>query len=165
MSWAKRYALRFTPFSISKDGATYGGAGNYGDATYGQESSDPLSNVEYVLVASPGEYPTKSGWVYRVGDALAPFQAQVLGLDGPMNLTSVASAALVLERVSIGNQRVLAALPLTVGTTDGLVSADIPAAVLAQQGFYRVGVQLVFDSGRCMSITPDDQALLTVMGA
>lgn len=162
MAWAETYALRYVNFGISRNAAEYG-AGNYGDLTYGQEATDPLSNVEYTLVPKPGEFPAKVGWLYRAGDADVPFQAQVLGLDGPMNLTSVSTAALVLERVSVG-QRVLHALPVTTGTTDGLISADLPASVLAYEGVYRVAVQLQFSSGRCMSITSDDSVTLSIRG-
>jgi hypothetical protein len=162
MTWAKTYSLRFIPFSIAKDASNYG-TGNYGDGTYGQEASDPLSNVEYTLAAKPGGYPDQLGWIYRQGDANVPFQAQVLGLDGPMNLTAVASAALVLERLSAG-PRLLHALPVTLGTTDGLVTVGLPATVLESQGVYRVAVQLVFTSGRAMTVTADDQATLMVRG-
>jgi hypothetical protein len=162
MTWAKTYSLRFIPFSISKDASNYG-TGNYGDGTYGQEASDPLSNVEYTLVAKPGGYPDQLGWIYRRGDGAVPFQAQVLGLDGPMDLTSVATATLVMERVSAGS-RVLHALSVTPGTTDGLITASLPTTVLASQGVYRVAVQLVFTSGRAMTITADDQATLSVRG-
>lgn len=162
MTWAKTYALRYTNFAVSRNASTYG-SGNYGDFTYGQEATDPLSNIDYTLIPKPGEYPAKVGWLYRAGNAQAPFQAQVLGLAGPMNLTSVTSAALVIERVSVGT-RTLWAIPVTTGTTDGLITADLPAAMLAAEGIYRAAVQLVFSSGRCMTITADDSVTLTIRG-
>lgn len=160
---SRQYALRFIPYQIIRDAKDYG-TDNYGDGAYGQEVTDPQSNVEYALVANPGEYPSRSGWVYRAGDTDQPFSAQVLGLAGPMDLTSASSAVLLLERVSVG-VRTLHAYALTPGTTDGLVSGDLPAAMLAAQGTYRVGVQLQFTSGRCMTITPTDEATLEILGS
>lgn len=162
MTWARRYALRFSAFDISRTASLYG-SGNYGDGTYGLEATDPLSNDEYALVAEPGEYPSASNWVYRVGDTNPDFQAQVLGLDGPMDLTPVDTAILVIERISVGT-RILRALELTAGTTDGNVSGTLPASMLLGQGTYRVAVQLQFTSGRCMTVTPGDEAVLEVLG-
>lgn len=163
MTWARRYALRNIAFSFAKTASEYG-SGNYGDGTYGQEASDVLSNTDYVLSAEPGEYPSRTGWVYRVGDVGVTFSAVVLGLDGPLDLAPVASAALIIERTTPVTSAVIKAFPLTVNDTDDILTYDFVVGDLDDQGTYRAAVQLVFDSGRCMTVTPDDATTFMIRG-
>ena len=110
MTWAKRYALRNVAFGVTRSAADYGSGPYGGQQAFGQEATDPLPNVQYVLAADPGEWPSTTGWVFRTGDAGVTFRAFVLGLDGVLSLTPVTSAALVLHRVSQGPEVALAFL-------------------------------------------------------
>jgi hypothetical protein len=162
MAWAKRYAMRNTVSSVSRTSALYG-AGTYGgDFTYGQEATDSLANVEYVLAAKPGEWPSTAGWVYRTGASDVSFTAVVLGIDGPLDLSPVAAAVLVIERAGVGPET-FAAYELSVNG-DNTLSYTFGLDELPGQGIYRAAVQLEFDSGRCMTVTPDDAASLIVRG-
>ena len=162
MSWSRRYALRNVVFSVSRDAATYG-SGNYGDETYGQEATDPLPNSEYILVPNPGEWPTAAGWVYAVGETGRTFTAQCRGVNGVLSLSNIDRAALVIDRASVG-ERVVDAFPLTIDAVNDVLSYDFTPGQLERPGIYRAAVQLVFDSGRCMSVTADDSVAFTIRG-
>jgi hypothetical protein len=163
MTWARRYALRNVAYSVTKVASQYG-AGTYGEGTYGQEASDTLSNVDYVLSPHPGRWPASNGWVFRQGDVGATFRAVVLGLDGEMNLTPVERATLVIERNATG-QRLLRAFALDIDAGTNELSCEFEVGDLVVQGMYRAAVQLVFASGRCMTVTPDDGSSFMVRGA
>ena len=157
----RQFSLRNVPFTASKTTATYGG-GTYGGETYGQLASDPLQMDEYVLVSDPGEWSTGSDWVFRVGDVGPLFQAMAVGLDGLLDLAAVAEAYLVIERYS--PTRVAKAFVLTVDGANDKLTYSFVAGDLSDPGTYRVIVQLVFTSGRCMTLSPDDSATFLVRG-
>ncbi len=163
MAWARRYALRNIPFSITHDASTYGGGTYGGDFTYGQEMSDPLSNVQYVLVPNPGQWPSSGGWEYRVDDEGVEFNAVVLGINGVLDLSPVASAYLVLQRSSVGPP-IWEGRELTINEGDNTLTCEFGPLDLNHQGVYRALVQLVFDSGRCMTVTADDSSTVIVRG-
>lgn len=162
MSWSRRYRMRSAAFTVAKTASTYG-SGNYGDGTYGQEASDPMPSVEYTLMPLPGEWHTDPGWVFRKGDSGMVFRAQAVGISSVLDLSPVASAALVIDRASDG-ERVTNAFPLTIDSDDDVVSYEFLPDQLTEEGVYRVGVQFVFDSGRCMTVTADDSLSLVIRG-
>lgn len=161
MTADRTYALRFVPFEVSTTAATYGGTGTYGELSYGQQASDPLSNTEYVATPSPGEYSVSPAWVFRLGDVGTRFNCTILGLDGPMDLTPIASAVLVIERLSAG-ARVVRAYTLTVDDTNDVVYRDWLADDLDVTGLFRVLVQITSDSGRRMTVDATDNATMTI---
>ena len=162
MSWSRRYALRNVPFNVTRDAATYG-SGNYGDETYGQEATDPLPNVDYILVPWPGEWPSNRGWIYRLGDTKRTFSAQCRGAEGVLDLSQVERGALVIDRTSVGSQ-VTDAFQLTIDADNDLLTYQFAADELTRPGIYRVAVQLLFNSGRTMSIAVDDAVALEIQG-
>lgn len=162
MSWSRRYRMRSVAFTVNRSASTYG-SGTYGEGTYGQEATDPLPNVEYTLTPLPGEWHTDPGWVFRKGDSGGVFRAQAIGVHSVLDLGPVESAALVIDRASVG-ERVTNAFPLTIDTDNDVISYEFLPDQLDEEGVYRVAVQFVFDSGRCMTVTPDDSLSLVIRG-
>ena len=157
---APRYRLRFTT-GVTLTAATYGG-GTYGSGTYGQQATDPLSSLVYYLVPWPGGYLTDPSWIYRQGDVSPQFKASVRSHEGPLDLTGLGSAQLVLckgpapEDTWIYDLSVLAD-----GGIDWLVRAWQPHD-LNTPGNYRAGVVLTYGSGRRLSIPADDRLQFVV---
>jgi len=161
MTAERTYALRFIPLEVSTVSATYGGAGAYGELSYGQQASDPLSNMEYVATPTPGEYSVSPAWVFRTGNVGTRFNCTILGLDGPMNLTPIASAVLVIERLAAG-PRTVRAYTLTVDDTNDVVYRDWLVGDLDVTGLFRVLVQITSSTGRRMTIDATDNATMTI---
>ena len=159
MSWADTYAIEFVEFDVSRTGSTYGGGTTYGEATFGQESSDPLGNINLELAPHPSQWPADRGWEFHVGDIGGVFQAVLLGLNGPEPLANFARAALIIERMSVG-PRVIKAFPITL--TDPVLEYEWVDGDLSDPGTFRVLVQLVSNSDRALTVSGSDQAVLYV---
>ncbi|MET0578007.1 MAG: hypothetical protein ABW122_05070, partial [Ilumatobacteraceae bacterium] len=94
---ATRLRLRFVS-GASFPAATYG-SGNYGSQTYGQSATDPLSALRYFVVPLPAGTPTNPSWLYRQRDSWPDLNARIMYGEGPLDLTSVAAATLVLTPI------------------------------------------------------------------
>jgi hypothetical protein len=84
---AARYRLRFT-VDVSLPGAEYGSS-DYGQMTYGQSVTDPVSASRYVALPWPGGYLSSPAWIYRRWDTRPDFEAMVIDPEGnPLDFTS-----------------------------------------------------------------------------
>ena len=154
--------VKYTPASAVRDAATYGGGTYGGNQTYGQEASDPLPNVEFVLTASPGRaWPSEVGWEFRSGDIGSSFSAVGIGVNGLLPLNAFTQAVLVIERVSAG-PRVCRGFEATLDTDTDVISYQWRANDLEHPGTYRVLIQLISDSGRPITIDGADYATMVV---
>ena len=157
---ATRFRLRFVP-GVSLPAATYGSSTYGGPITYGQRGSDPVSSFRYRVVPLPAGYPTTPAWIIRVDDIEPPLRAQILSDEGPLDLSAVATASLVLTPVDGAGAPVT--LPMTVEgngvlshtwtTTDGVAAGD-----------HRVALVMTMTSSRRFTLPTDDGLVLTVVG-
>lgn len=153
-----RYQLRFVT-GVAISAATYG-SGHYGDLTYGQEATDPISSLRYRLVPWPAGYLADPAWIYRAGDSYPSFKATVIGDDGPLNLAAAESAVLVLTPVDGGAPR---QYELTISPPHWL-ARDWEPGDLNIPGAYRAGVVLTFSSTRRLSLPVDDRETFVITG-
>ncbi|MET0579824.1 MAG: hypothetical protein ABW122_14295 [Ilumatobacteraceae bacterium] len=160
---ATRLRLRFVT-GVSVPAATYG-SGTYGSQTYGQSATDPLSSYRYRIVPLPAGRPTVPSWIYRQSDTWADFEALILADAGPLDLTAVGAATLVLDPID-GRDPGTDALgfPLTVASpaTTGVVGRSWQPGDLAGAGTYRATIVLTFLSGRQLTLPGDDATRFVV---
>lgn len=152
---ATRLRLRFTT-GVNLPAATYG-SGLYGTQTYGQQATDPLASRFYAAMPWPGGTPNAPSWMYRQNDMLPAFGCQVRSIEGPMDLTAVADAVLVLSPFN-PDLSVYGVFPLTLGSAlTGRLSRTWLEGDLADPGTYRATVVLRFTSGRRLTVPFDDR--------
>jgi hypothetical protein len=154
---ATRFRLRFVT-GVTLSARTYG-AGTYGDGTYGEQASDPLASIRYTLIPLPAGYPTVPSWLYRSGDSGGTFQALVMSDSGPLDLSAIDNAQLVLTPIDgqTGNLTFLLGLP-DVGTVE---RTWLPGD-LSDAGTYRAVVVFTFTSGRRLTVPGDDNLRFVV---
>lgn len=157
--------LTFEAAETSPDG-TYGAATRtYGEAswTYGQAATDPLQ-TKYELSPFPGWGNRRPGWEYRQWDTTPAMDISLLAPGAiPVDYTSIDTAELVLTLASYGAYEYQPAFPLAVNS-DRLTRTWEPGDLLVA-GMFRVAVLVVFDSGRSLTVPPNDLAALVVRDA
>jgi hypothetical protein len=156
---ATRYRLRFTT-GVNIPGATYG-SGQYGTQTYGQQATDPLASRFYTAMPWPAGSPTTPAWMYRQGDTLPDFDCQLRSIEGPMDLTAVVDAVLVLTPFD-GSLRVVFPLTKSAPAVAGRLHRVWADTDLATPGSYRATVVVVFSSTRRLTVPFDDRDLFVI---
>jgi hypothetical protein len=159
---AQRYRLRFVT-GISFSAATYGSSTYGGPITYGQRASDPVTGYRYRVVPLPAGSPTQPSWVRRDGDISPAFEAQIFDEIGPVDLSAVASATLVLT--TNGVDPVQLPLEVVAPTEDGIVSHSWNGDDVVPVGTYRTTFVLTMTSGRRLSLPSDDNLSFVVTPA
>lgn len=167
---SSRFFVRFTEGGYAQLEGTYGGTGTYGDATlsYGSEAGESLlPGVRYVLVPLPTARPAASDWTFRVGDTSRPFRAAIVPFDDAPNrldMDTVTTAYLILTRlVPFSGEMSRRSLLLDVVTADDEVRRDWTADDLATPGRYMAHVLLTFNSGRTLTLEPNDQLTIDIV--
>ena len=160
---AVRHRLRFVT-GVSLTARTYG-SGLYGDGTYGEQASDPLTAAVYIMVPWPGGYLSDPSWLYREGDVFPPFQVSIEADDAPLDLTGIASAMLVFtsfDGATVSNP--VRQLPLTVVTEGGRqwLQRRWDTYDLTPAGTFRVAVVITYASGRRLTVPTDDRHVFVI---
>ena len=158
---ATRLRLRFVS-GVSFPAATYG-SGNYGTQTYGQSATDPLSAYRYFVVPLPAGAPTNPSWLYRQRDSWPDFRARILYGEGPLDLSAVAAATLVLTPIDGRATPPWMSFNLTMPDRAGGYLARVWAPTdLIEPGVYRALIMLTFTSTRRFTLPGNDNLRFVV---
>ena len=159
---AERYRLRFFSGATLTQ-MTYG-SGTYGDGTYGMQKSDALTTVHHRLIPLPAGTPTVPSWRYRQNDTQPDWEAQIVADDGVVDFAGVDHSLLIMTPVNTPNLGTwVVELDIDVWSGGGqYLSHQWKKGELGEPGMFRVGVVIVYDTGRQLSVPTNDTHVLVV---
>ena len=164
---AREFYLRFVQGNFVTAAGDYGGPETYGETgmTYGQEALESAEpTTQYEILPSPGFHPQDPAWRYRVGDE-TEFACIIVEHENPsqrLDVTSIAQATLFITSFTFDTSALTKEFELTPDeATDELKYVWLPFDLDAE-GAFRVIIQIVFDTGRTMTIETNDQVLMHV---
>ena len=164
---SRLFHVRFLQGGYSTESGFYG-QDTYGEAqlTYGQEAGEStVAGVEYMIVPQPGSRPADPTWQFRVGDTTRQFTAAIVDRRNPdqrLDLTPIADAHLVITELRPFGGVYRRGFVLEWDPVEDVLVRQWFPDDLVRPGRYLVNIRLLFNSGRYMTLEPNDDITFEV---